>query len=126
MYLARSVKWKDQQSNMVGSIPGDIIMEDKPQGRGYVRLKETSDGLWPSKPENIIAAHEFHYSHFENLDKDARFAFEVVRGTGIDGKNDGYVYKNLLACYSHQRSTGQNLWTQRFVDFIRRQKEPYS
>ena len=126
MYLARSVKWKDQQSNMVGSIPGDIIMEDKPQGRGYVRLKETSDGLWPSKPENIIAAHEFHYSRFENLDKDARFAFEVVRGTGIDGKNDGYVYKNLLACYTHQRSTSQNRWTQRFVDFIRQQKEPNS
>ena len=111
---------------MVGIIPGDIVMEEKPQGRGYVRLRETEQGLWPSKPENIIAAHEFHYSRFENLDKDARFAFEVVRGTGIDGKNDGYVYKNLLACYSHQRSTGQNRWTQRFVDFIRRHKEPNS
>ena len=126
MYLARSIKWKDQHNTMVGTIPGDIIMEEKPQGRGYVRLRETEQGLWPSKPENIIAAHEFHYSRFENLDKDARFAFEVVRGTGIDGKNDGYVYKNLLACYSHQRSTGQNRWTQRFVDFIRRQKEPNS
>ncbi|MCK5263595.1 MAG: cobyrinate a,c-diamide synthase, partial [Gammaproteobacteria bacterium] len=74
MYLARSIKWKDQQSNMVGTIPADIIMEEKPQGRGYVRLKETTDGLWPSRTENIIAAHEFHYSRFENLDKNARFA----------------------------------------------------
>ena len=122
MYLARSVKWKDQKNNMVGSIPGDIVMEEKPQGRGYVRLKETSDGLWPSKSENIIAAHEFHYSRFENLDKDARFAFDVVRGTGINGRNDGYVYKNLLACYTHQRGTSMNCWPQRFVDFIQQQK----
>ena len=122
MYLARSIKWKDQKSDMVGIIPGDIIMEAKPQGRGYVRLQETNDGIWPGKSDNIISAHEFHYSRFENLDKDARFAFDVVRGTGINGKNDGYVYKNLLACYSHQRSTEQNHWTQRFVDFIRQQK----
>ena len=122
MYLARSIQWKDQKNTMVGSIPGDIIMEEKPQGRGYVRLKETSNGLWPSRSDNIIAAHEFHYSRFENLDKNAKFAFEVVRGTGIDGKNDGYVYKNLLACYTHQRGTSKNRWTQRFVDFIRQQK----
>ena len=126
MYLSRSVKWKDQKNDMVGIIPGDIVMEEKPQGRGYVRLQETNDGIWPSKSENIIAAHEFHYSRFENLDKDAKFAFEVVRGTGIDGENDGYVYKNLLACYTHQRCTGQNRWTQRFVDFIRQQKEQNS
>ena len=122
MYLARSIKWKDQKNSMVGTIPADIIMEEKPQGRGYVRLKETSHGLWPSRSENIIAAHEFHYSRFENLDKNAKFAFEVVRGTGINGKNDGYVYKNLLACYTHQRGTSKNCWTQRFVDFIRQQK----
>lgn len=122
MYLARSIKWKDQQNSMVGSIPADIIMEAKPQGRGYVQLKETRDSLWPSRSEAIIAAHEFHYSRFKNLDKNAKFAFEVMRGTGINGKNDGYVYKNLLACYTHQRSTSKNRWTQRFVDFIHQQK----
>ncbi len=122
MYLARSIKWKEQKNSMVGTIPADVIMEEKPQGRGYVQLKETTEGLWPSRTCDIIAAHEFHYSRFENLDKNARFAFEVVRGTGINGKNDGYVYKNLLACYTHQRGTSKNRWTQRFVDFIRQQK----
>lgn len=122
MYLARSIRWNNQQADMVGIIPGDIIMEAKPQGRGYVRLKETANGLWPSRTEEIISAHEFHYSRFDNLDKNARFAFEVVRGTGINGKYDGYVYKNLLACYTHQRSTSRNRWTQRFVDFIRQHK----
>lgn len=122
MYLARSIQWKNAKHDMVGIIPGDIVMEETPQGRGYVQLRETTEGLWPGRSENVIAAHEFHYSRFENLDKNARFAFEVLRGTGINGKNDGYIYKNLLACYTHQRSTSRNRWTQRFVDFIRKQK----
>ncbi len=121
MYLARSIQWGNSKHTMVGTIQADIIMEKTPQGRGYVQLRETSNGLWPARPEHNIAAHEFHYSRFENLDKNARFAFEVLRGTGIDGKNDGYVYKNLLACYTHQRNTSKNTWTQRFVDFIRQQ-----
>lgn len=123
MYLSRSILWRGTKHNMVGTIPGDIVMEKTPQGRGYVQLRETSQGLWPDRPKHNIAAHEFHYSRFENLDKSARFAFEVLRGTGIDGKNDGYVHKNLLACYTHQRSTDKNRWTQRFVDFIRQQRK---
>jgi cobyrinic acid a,c-diamide synthase len=121
MYLAQSIRWNGTKHTMVGAIPADIVMEKTPQGRGYVQLRETSEGLWPARPEHNIAAHEFHYSRFENLDKSARFAFEVLRGTGIDGKNDGYVHKNLLACYTHQRNTSRNAWTQRFVDFIRQQ-----
>jgi cobyrinic acid a,c-diamide synthase len=121
MYLAQSIRWNGKKHHMVGSITADIVMEKTPQGRGYVQLRETSDSLWPERPEHIIAAHEFHYSRFENLDKNARFAFEVLRGTGINGESDGYIYKNLLACYTHQRSTSRNRWTQRFVDFVRQQ-----
>lgn len=123
MYLARSISWNGAKHAMVGAIDADIIMEKAPQGRGYVQLHETSEGLWPARPEHNIAAHEFHYSRFENLDKSARFAFKVLRGTGIDGENDGYVYKNLLACYTHQRNTSRNAWARRFVDFIRQQTE---
>ncbi len=122
MYLARSIEWQGENHAMVGSIAGDIIMEARPQGRGYVQLSENTVSLWPNPTKSQISAHEFHYSRFKNLDKDARFAFSVKRGTGIDGKHDGYMYKNLLACYSHQRSTGSNPWTQRFVDFVRQHK----
>jgi len=119
MYLARSIKWNKTSCMMVDAIPADIIMEKTPQGRGYVKLSETSNGLWPHRSDTIIAAHEFHYSRFENLDKNAKFAFEVKRGTGINGKNDGYVHKNLLACYTHQRNTRNNPWARRFIEFIR-------
>ena len=122
MYLSRSIAWQGESHPMVGIIPGDIVMEAKPQGRGYVRLSENEACPWPGAPNTEISAHEFHYSRFKNLDKNARFAYSVKRGTGIDGKNDGYIYKNLLACYTHQRNTASNPWAQRFVQFVRQHK----
>jgi len=131
MYLARSIEWehdeKTEKCTMVGSIDTDIIMEKRPQGRGYVQLQETENSLWP-KPANwtkdtIINAHEFHYSRFKNsgnnAEKNVKYAFDVKRGTGIDGKSDGYIYKNLLANYTHQRNTRSNPWANRFINFIR-------
>ena len=119
MYLARSIEWNNGKHEMVGAIPADIVMEAKPQGRGYVRLRETDAGIWPSPGSEAIAAHEFHYSRFINIPKDARFAFDVLRGTGIDGKHDGYIRNNMLACYTHQRNTKNNPWVTRFVQFVR-------
>jgi cobyrinic acid a,c-diamide synthase len=122
MYLARSIEWQEEKHDMVGAIPADIVMEIKPQGRGYVQLRETDDGIWPSTNTQTIAAHEFHYSRFINLPKNARFAYRVLRGTGIDGQHDGYIRNNMLACYTHQRNTGNNNWVVRFVEFVRQCK----
>jgi len=120
MYLARSLKWKDNSCEMVGVIPGDVVMYTRPRGRGYVRLKATNGLPWPYAAETgaEIAAHEFHYSALENLQPPEAYAFEVLRGTGINGRHDGYVYKNLLACYSHQRTTRTNRWTEYFLNFV--------
>jgi cobyrinic acid a,c-diamide synthase len=38
-----------------------------------------------------------------------------VRGTGIDGQHDGFVYKNLLASYTHRRSIGDHGWVDAFL-----------
>ena len=126
MYLARSIQWNNKSCEMVGCIDTDIIMEKRPQGRGYVQLQETENSLWPRpaswKQGNIINAHEFHYSRFNKVGNNVQFAFEVKRGMGIDGKSDGYVYKNLLANYTHQRNTRKNPWAQRFIDFARNHK----
>jgi cobyrinic acid a,c-diamide synthase len=128
MYLARSIEW-DQDSHvekcsMVGCIDADIVMEKRPQGRGYVQLQETENNPWPQVSDNIsdnhvIYAHEFHYSRFKNVDKNVKFAYRVKRGTGIDGKSDGYIYRNMLANYTHQRNTRNNPWAERFINFAR-------
>jgi cobyrinic acid a,c-diamide synthase len=121
MYLSRSLSWKGTRCEMVGVIPGDIIMHERPQGRGYVRLCETSRQPWPeANPQVEFAAHEFHYSSLENITGPLAYAMDVRRGTGIDGKHDGIVIKNLVAGYSHLRDTRQHRWAHRFVDFVRR------
>jgi len=121
MYLSRSLSWKGMHCEMVGVIPGDIIMHERPQGRGYVRLRETSRLPWPeANPQLEFAAHEFHYSSLENIAGPLTCALDVRRGTGIDGKHDGIVINNLVAAYSHLRDTRQHRWAHRFVDFVRR------
>ncbi|HAJ91005.1 MAG TPA: cobyrinic acid a,c-diamide synthase, partial [Gammaproteobacteria bacterium] len=120
MYLTRKLSWHDKQAEMVGIIPADTVMHSRPQGRGYVRLRETTAAPWPTKqPQDEFAAHEFHYSSLENITKPLDYAYEVTRGHGIDGRNDGIVIKNLLACYSHMRDTEQHHWARRFVEFVR-------
>ncbi len=119
MYLARGIEWKGRAAPMVGVIPADIVMHDRPVGRGYVHLRETGRGPWPQAQTGLIHAHEFHYSSVENLEPDAEFAYEVERGHGIDGRHDGIVHKNLLASYAHLRDVAGHPWARRFVDFVR-------
>jgi cobyrinic acid a,c-diamide synthase len=124
MYLARSIQWDGKRYEMVGVVPGDAVIQSRPVGRGYTRLRETGLGPWPLPDQDGVAAefpaHEFHYSAMKNLSGGQRFAYRVLRGHGIDGRHDGIVYKNLLASYTHLRHVQGNPWTRRFVDFVRR------
>jgi len=120
MYLTRSLSWHGQCCDMVGVIPADTLMHEKPQGRGYVRLRETAAAPWPGEPANgVISAHEFHYSALVNIDHALEFAYEVERGTGVDGRHDGILLHKLLACYSHMRDTDLHHWAARFVEYVR-------
>lgn len=122
MYLANSLSWRDETCQMVGAIAGDVVMHDKPVGRGYVRLEETGASPWhrsSDASEVNICAHEFHYSSIENLAVETRYAYRVARGHGIDGQHDGIVYKNLFASYAHLRSLKAYNWAERFVDWVR-------
>lgn len=123
MYLSRSVHWGKQTASMVGIVPGDCIMHEKPVGRGYARIVETGDNPWPgTRAGEEYRVHEFHYSSLENLPDGLQYAYKLERGYGIARKHDGIVYKNLLANYVHLRDVQGNHWTRRFVDFVRTQR----
>lgn len=126
MYLSRGITWRGETRAMVGAIPADTIMHDRPRGRGYIQLQETGSGPWPVEPgargDRLIHAHEFHYSSLEGLPAETRFVYRMVRGKGIRGGMDGIVYRNVLACYAHLRNTARHPWTGRFLAFIRRVK----
>lgn len=120
MYLCRSLEWRGERRSMVDLLPAEVVMHRRPQGRGYVNLRETPSHPWPKSADGgaLIPAHEFHYSGLERLGEGFEFAYDVERGHGIDGRHDGIVYRNLLANYSHMRDTGKNRWARRFVDFV--------
>jgi cobyrinic acid a,c-diamide synthase len=126
MYLCRRLAWKGDVRQMVGAIAADVTLHARPQGRGYVRLKETGAGPWPRDDADgggsEIPAHEFHHGALDQLPPSSVFAYEVLRGRGLDGRHDGLVQGNLLASFSHLRDTAANRWAARFVAFVRRCK----
>jgi cobyrinic acid a,c-diamide synthase len=128
MYLSRSIRWKGESCNMVGTVPADVSVGKRPQGRGYMLLEETGKSPWPlprsSEPESTgIPVHEFHYARLENLGDNPDFAHRVIRGSGIDGVHDGLIVNNLLAGFAHHRNTMANPWVERFVTFVREQSK---
>ena len=123
MLLARSIRWNGRTAQMVGAIPADVEMRERPVGRGYVRLAQTADHPWPM-PAVECLGHEFHHSELVNADPGLRYAYTVQRGHGIDGRRDGVIVNNLLASYTHLRATGGNHWPARFVAFVRQCATP--
>lgn len=122
MYLSQAIVWDDRRADMVGVIPATVTMHRRPVGRGYTELEQTPDAPWPNGDTNVFPAHEFHYSSLSPIEGSPRFAYKVLRGSGIDGDHDGYVYRNLLASYTHLRDVEGNRWANRFVAFIRAHK----
>jgi len=49
---------------------------------------------------STLRGHEFHYSAADVSD-DARFAFDVERGEGLDGEHDGLTEHRTLGTYAH-------------------------
>jgi len=111
IYLSRSIQWKGEKRMMVGSIPADIEIREKPKGHGYVVLK--------GKDGRLIKGHEFHYSEVVNLGN-VDFAYQVLRGQGIDGIHDGIVHKNILASYTHIHSLSTPKWAEELVSSVKK------
>ncbi len=120
MYLSKSLSWQGQTRDMVGVVPGDTVMHERPVGRGYARLQPTGDDRW--RETASIPAHEFHYSSLENLPDDSMYAYRVTRGHGIDGRHDGYQRYKLLAAYVHRRGAGAQGWIAPFLNEVRAHK----
>ena len=106
MYLTRSIgeyelgrrstkRWKKKK--MVGLIDADTFMTQK------LTLNYTNANCNASPFSNMsnIRGHEFHYSRIRNIAGDAKFAYTMIRGNGVDGKKDGFKVHNCLASYMH-------------------------
>ena len=127
MYLSQAIRWQEQNFEMAGVIPAKSVMHERPQGRGYVKLVENDRHPWPYPRtiESVMHAHEFHYSALEGLPDTLPFAYRMTRGYGISGVDDGLVYNNLLASYTHLRNTAQTPWVRRFLGFVQTCRAPH-
>ena len=124
MYLAREIVLEGNRHPMVGAIAADVRVHERPQGRGLVRLRETGIGPWSplAGGTGVVNAHEFHHGALENCGDLGGFAYEVLRGHGIDGHHDGIVSRNALASFSHLRHVAATPWAERFTAFVRARK----
>ncbi len=113
MYLCQRVAWQGRWHEMVGAIPADVGIFRRPQGHGYVVADVTGEN--PLFPVGLtVRGHEFHHSSLSNLD-DAKLAYQIRRGRGVDGKGDGIVYRNVFAAYTHIHALGTPIWAEAFV-----------
>jgi len=119
MYLANEIRFNNEIKKMCNVFDISIDMNNKPIGRGYTIVKASSHHPWGLEEKDIYA-HEFHYSSVKNNKKKYKFAFDIKRGYGVNGKNDGFVYKNTLASFTHLRTTESFNWIKYFLDFIER------
>ncbi|MDH5233229.1 MAG: hydrogenobyrinic acid a,c-diamide synthase (glutamine-hydrolyzing) [Gammaproteobacteria bacterium] len=124
MYLSNSIQWNNKQFKMVGAIDADTYMNSRPQGRGYVCLKQIDNAPWPasSAVDAEFYAHEFHYSRLENINPELKFRYQVLRGEGIQHKQDGVIYKNTVASYAHLKNSDQVNWIENFLMFCQSAK----
>ena len=98
MYLSKEIQ-AERTFRMCGILPATAEMTKRVQALGYVKGQGTGkSSLLPSSLD--IAGHEFHYSRLDP-ERDARYAIQLSRGTGIDTGKDGLVTHNALGCYTH-------------------------
>ncbi|ADJ15962.1 cobyrinic acid a,c-diamide synthase [Halalkalicoccus jeotgali] len=100
MALAESLTTVEgERYDMAGVLPADIEMCERYQALDHVELRAREDTLSARKDESL-RGHEFHYSSAA-VGSDARFAFDVERGAGIDGEHDGLSEYRTLGTYTH-------------------------
>jgi cobyrinic acid a,c-diamide synthase len=111
MYLSQRIGWGEKSAEMVGALPCEIEMTDKPQGHGYVIARvENENPFFP--PGTVLRGHEFHNSRLFSVSTGNSLvtAYRLSRGNGIGENRDGIVYRNVLASYTHLHSGGAPGW----------------
>ncbi len=123
IYLGESLVVNGNSYPMVGAIPLQMVLEEKPQGHGYTILEVIRKNPYYEAGE-IIKGHEFHYTRAVIKEsEDIDLVFKVRRGYGLDGERDGVCKGNLLATYSHIHARGDPRWGQRIIKSVLQAKK---
>ena len=119
-YLCRSIHWKERSYEMVGILPAEVHLSERPEGHGYAVVEVIDEN--PFFPVGLtFRGHEFHHSSLSRRG-DLRFAYRVKRGQGIRNQRDGIVYKILFASSVHLHALGTPEWARGFVSLASKNK----
>ena len=99
IYLCREIVSDSSSFRMAGALPAVTIMTKKLQALGYVEADVVRSNPVVSMGKRV-RGHEFHYSRIE-CDRDAHFAYKLLRGKGIIDGQDGLIEQNTLGGYLH-------------------------
>jgi cobyrinic acid a,c-diamide synthase len=100
MALSESLTTADGETyDMAGVLPASVEMQDRYQALDHVELSARRDAPLGASGHQR-RGHEFHYSSL-TVESDATFAFDVVRGEGIDGDHDGLTEYATVGTYCH-------------------------
>ena len=123
MYLGGRIFWQGRSFEMVGALPMDFEVRERPQGHGYVKAAVVAPN--PFYPLGLrILGHEFHYSCPVNVKENViSLALKLEKGHGFAQKMDGVVYRNVFGAYTHLHVLGQPLWAEALIRAALRYKE---
>ncbi len=113
IYLGRSLQAGGRTYPMASVLPADFVLEKRPQAHGYTIVEAGNNPFFPAG--TVLKGHEFHYSRIANHEDLSGMGLLMQRGVGIDGKQDGLVYKNVLAAYTHLHALGAPGWAEAMV-----------
>lgn len=115
MFLGSSIIVNNQSHPMAGIFPLDFEMQPKPQGHGYSHCRVVADN--PYLPVGAeFQGHEFHYSlPLPVSGSKLNFAYEVLRGRGIQHGMGGLMYKRVMGTYHHIHALGLPQWAPSLV-----------
>jgi cobyrinic acid a,c-diamide synthase len=115
MYLGSAIELETGSFGMVGALPGSTIMTKRLAALGYAEAKTVGQNPIAGLGKTL-RGHEFHYSRF-SCDRDARFAYRLSRGKGIQDGWDGLAEHNTLGGYLHAHFYSFSV--ERFIDSCR-------
>jgi cobyrinic acid a,c-diamide synthase len=123
IYLGESLTINGRLYPMVGTLPVAFGMEKRPQGHGYTKLIVDRENPFFSIG-TTITGHEFHYCRIlSQKDDETHTAFNVLKGTGLDGHREGLCRKNILAGFTHLHALGTPEWAGALIDSARRYRQ---
>jgi cobyrinic acid a,c-diamide synthase len=114
MYLSQCIRWGEQQAEMCGALPFEVEMSRRPQGHGYVMAQaQVENPIFPVG--SPVRGHEFHHSKIICEQDDLPRAYRLKRGAGLGDGQDGILYRQVFAAYTHLHAAGAPDWAPGFV-----------